>query len=315
MAPTSALKDILFRLRELSTQSSNGTFSNAQRQSIDKESQALQAEYRRILDTTSFNGIRVFGSGDVVVQAGVGVDAALLVKISSDGSTSTQGDGTFQAKQSFGTGKRALLSCGGRPQRRRREDLVTADYAGDTASVLLGNGNGTFQARQSFGMGNGPYSVAVDDFNGDGEMDLVTADYAGDTASVLLGNGNGTFQARQPYASGIRPDTVAVADFNGDGKNDLVTADLRRCTQSVLLGNGNGTFQAGGPSPPEVRMTIAVADFNGDGVQDLATADYAPARRACCWATAMAHFRPSSHLARESGYVGRCSRLQRRRQE
>ena len=30
---TSALKDILFRMRELSTQSSNGTFSNAQRQS------------------------------------------------------------------------------------------------------------------------------------------------------------------------------------------------------------------------------------------------------------------------------------------
>jgi flagellin-like protein len=31
----SALKDILFRLRELSTQSSNGTFSNTQRQSLD----------------------------------------------------------------------------------------------------------------------------------------------------------------------------------------------------------------------------------------------------------------------------------------
>ena len=104
---TSALKDILFRMRELSTQSSNGTFSNAQRQSIDKESLALQAEYGRILDTTSFNGIRVFGSGDVVVQAGVGADAALLVKLSSIVSTSTTtvtGDGTFQAKQSFGTG-------------------------------------------------------------------------------------------------------------------------------------------------------------------------------------------------------------------
>ena len=69
-----ALKDILFRLRELSTQSSNGTFSNAQRQSLDKEAQGLQAEYGRILDTTSFNGIRVFGSGDVTVQAGVGVE-------------------------------------------------------------------------------------------------------------------------------------------------------------------------------------------------------------------------------------------------
>ena len=100
---TSALKDILFRLRELSTQSSNGTFSNAQRQSIDKESQALQAEYGRILDSTSYNGIRVFGSGDVVVQAGVGADAALLVNISSAVSTN-KGDGTFQAKQSFGAG-------------------------------------------------------------------------------------------------------------------------------------------------------------------------------------------------------------------
>ena len=86
---TSALKDILFRLRELSTQSSNGTFSNAQRQSIDKESQGLQAEYGRILESTSYNGIRVFASGDIVAQAGVGVDAALLVNISSGWSTST----------------------------------------------------------------------------------------------------------------------------------------------------------------------------------------------------------------------------------
>ena len=117
---TSALKDILFRIRELSTQSSNGTFSNAQRQSIDKESQALQAEYGRILDTTSFNGIRVFGSGDMVAQAGVGTDAALVVNISSAVSTSTNGDGTFQAKQSFVTGS-ARVSRRGRLQRRRQE--------------------------------------------------------------------------------------------------------------------------------------------------------------------------------------------------
>ena len=93
---TSALKDILFRLRELSTQSSNGTLSNPQRQSLDKEAQGLQAEYGRILDTTSFNGIRVFGSGDVVVQAGVGADAALLVKLASNVSTSSQATGRFR---------------------------------------------------------------------------------------------------------------------------------------------------------------------------------------------------------------------------
>ena len=75
---TSVLKDILFRIRELSTQSANGTFSNsAQRLSIDKESQALQTEYGRILDSTRYNGIRVFGGGDMVAQAGFGARRCL----------------------------------------------------------------------------------------------------------------------------------------------------------------------------------------------------------------------------------------------
>jgi len=108
---TSALKDILFRLRELSTQSSNGTFSNAQRQSIDKESQALQAEYGRILESTSYNG-------------------------------------TFQAKQSFGTAGNTDDVAVGDFNGDGKSDLVTADYNTDTASALLGNGDGTFQAKQ-----------------------------------------------------------------------------------------------------------------------------------------------------------------------
>ena len=240
---TSALKDILFRMRELSTQSSNGTFSNAQRQCIDKESQALQAEYGRIIDTTKFNGIRVFGDGDVTVQAGVGDEAALLVNISSAVST-TKGDGTFQAKQSFDTGVRPCVVTVGDLNGDGKSDLVSADEVSGTASVLLGNGNGTFQARQSFGDGNNPHFVAVGDFNSDGKSDLVTADHDDSTVSVLLGNGNGTFQARQSFGTGTYPQDVAVADFNSDGKSDLVTADHNGDTASVLLGNGNGTFQA-----------------------------------------------------------------------
>ena len=173
---TSALKDILFRMRELSTQSSNGTFSDAQRQSIDKESQALQAEYGRILDTTSFNGIRVFGSGDVTVQAGFGAEAALLVNLSSNVTRAATGRRDVSGQAVLGTGNEPCSVAVGDFNGDGRSDLVTADWRGSTASVLLGNGNGTFQAKQSFSTGGAPSSVAVADFNGDGKSDLVTAD-------------------------------------------------------------------------------------------------------------------------------------------
>ena len=95
-----------------------------------------------------------------------------------------------------------------------KSDLVSADFAGNTASVLLGNGDGTFQAKQSFGTGTNPYFVTVGDFNGDGKSDLATPDDGGNTASVLLGNGNGTFQARQAFGTGSNPDSIALGDFN-----------------------------------------------------------------------------------------------------
>ncbi|MCA1696661.1 MAG: VCBS repeat-containing protein, partial [Actinobacteria bacterium] len=78
----------------------------------------------------------------------------------------------------------------------------TADYLGNTASVLLGNGNGTFQARTAYATGGSPTSIVTADLNGDGKSDVVTTDYGGSTASVLLGNGDGTFQARTAYATG-----------------------------------------------------------------------------------------------------------------
>ena len=102
------------------------------------------------------------------------------------------GNGTFQAKQSFGTGNAPYSVAVADFNGDGKSDLVTADQDGNTASVLLGNGNGTFQAKQSFGTGSTPYSVAVADFNGDGVKDLVTADRRRHTASVLLGNGTTT---------------------------------------------------------------------------------------------------------------------------
>jgi len=164
-----------------------------------------------------------------------------------------------------------------------KPDLVIANYANATVSVLLGRGDGSFDPEARYNVKSSPTSVAVADFNGDGAPDLIVANYGSSQVSVLLGNGNGTFQQAVNYASNassnnIQPYSVAAGDFNGDGKVDLVVTNYSNIgfpfvagtTVSVLLGNGDGTFQppveyAAGSGP----LPVAVADLNGDGHLDL----------------------------------------------
>ena len=69
------------------------------------------------------------------------------------------GNGTFQAKQAFGTGANPYTVAVADLNGDGKSDLVTADGYSHTASVLLGNGDGTFQPRQAFGTGLPPYSA------------------------------------------------------------------------------------------------------------------------------------------------------------
>jgi len=56
------INGILVRLRELAVQSSNGTLSSTDRDSISTESTQLVSEIDRISTTTKFNGIQLIGS-------------------------------------------------------------------------------------------------------------------------------------------------------------------------------------------------------------------------------------------------------------
>jgi FG-GAP-like repeat/PASTA domain/FG-GAP repeat len=146
------------------------------------------------------------------------------------------GDGTFQAKRDYETGKNASSVAIGDLNGDGKPDLAAAIYGTDSVSVLANSGDGTFQARRDYATARGPVSVAIGDLNGDAKPDLATADVGEDAGavSVLANKGDGTFQARLDQTErGADTRWVAISDLNGDGRLDLATADGDSDTVSV----------------------------------------------------------------------------------
>ncbi|MEZ6036264.1 MAG: flagellin [Planctomycetota bacterium] len=87
------VSSILVRLRELAVQSSNGSVSNQDRETLDEEFQSLVNEVNRIGRSTEFNGIKLLdgSSSSVSFQVGFGTTSGidtLSVSLSAALSTS-----------------------------------------------------------------------------------------------------------------------------------------------------------------------------------------------------------------------------------
>src|SRR5438094_512151 len=208
------------------------------------------------------------------------------------------GDGTFQAAVSYGSGGWGAVSvAGGDVNGDGKPDVVVAnqcassDCTNGTVGVLFGKGNSTFGRVVSYESGGYQASwVAVADVSGDGRPDLLVANQcassnncANGTIGVLLQNADGSFQTAVSYPSGgYYAYSLGVSDVNGDGKPDLVVANqcatnssCANGTVGVLLGNGDGTFQPAlaFSSGGKFAFSVAIADVNGDGKPDLLIAN------------------------------------------
>lgn len=76
---------VLQRMRDLSIQSANGTNTQAERQAINEEANALQDEINRIAETTSFGGRRLLNGsfGDASFQIGSNSGEAMIMGLTS----------------------------------------------------------------------------------------------------------------------------------------------------------------------------------------------------------------------------------------
>ncbi|MBM4064017.1 MAG: flagellin FliC, partial [Planctomycetes bacterium] len=66
------VSSILVRLRELAVQSSNGSVSNADKETLDEEFQSLVNEVNRIGRSTEFNGVKLLDGSSTSVSFQVG---------------------------------------------------------------------------------------------------------------------------------------------------------------------------------------------------------------------------------------------------
>jgi hypothetical protein len=157
-----------------------------------------------------------------------------------------------------------------------KQDIVTANYNGDSVSVLLGRGGG-FRTKSDYRTGEFPASIALGDFNGDGRPDVVVTSLFlrpdSTTVSVLLNRGDGRLLSPASYRVGRQPYEVVTADLNLDGNLDAVTANHAGDTVSVLFGSGDGTLQSAITYATAVLPeSVAVGDLTGDRKPDIAIA-------------------------------------------
>ncbi|MDX2089492.1 MAG: VCBS repeat-containing protein [Kofleriaceae bacterium] len=162
-------------------------------------------------------------------------------------------------------------------------DVITADYRGNSVSVLLGRGSYdsyTLAPRTSYPTAQGAETsnLAVGDLDGDGYPDVVATNPKAHSVSVFRGGANGSLTpvATLPCGETCEPYSTAIGDLDGDDHDDVAFADDRSGTLHVWLGNGDATFRVREERPAIGGMGshIMVAhDMNLDGVLDVAVAN------------------------------------------
>jgi K319-like protein/VCBS repeat protein/PKD domain-containing protein len=153
-------------------------------------------------------------------------------------------------------------------------DAATANFPGNSVSVMTGDGSGGFGAAQTVPSGGtGPTALAVADLDGDHNLDLVVANQGSNNVTLLLGNGAGGFGAPAAFATNDQPVAVAVGDLDGNTTPDIAVAPLFG-RAGVLYQTGSGAFgpyTALAATDPGINPTgVVVGDFDGSGGNDVA---------------------------------------------
>ncbi|MDQ6824986.1 MAG: VCBS repeat-containing protein, partial [Candidatus Eremiobacteraeota bacterium] len=167
------------------------------------------------------------------------------------------------------------------------KDIVVANGAGGSVSLLAGRGDGTFAPAVTVysSPGKSVTAIATGDFNGDGHLDfaVVTEGGAAQDIVILLGDGHRHFRqsATAPLRflaqvgplvfGGMR--SIALGAFTRRGTLDAVVTDAANYI-SVFFGDGHGGFSGRQDLLAAALPTsVLVANLYGHGLSDIGVLD------------------------------------------
>ena len=231
---------ILLRMRELAVQASNGTMEDADRNAVNSEFVALEAEINRINDNTTWGGIALTNGAFTTTLGGVRID----------GTTISISGGTISASQNIdynnltNTPDITFLSRVN-DVNRTTNDLLVYDGTNWTDSttvtgLTLTNCSGTIRGTSTTPGTHFTHVYANGTDKGlkiagtEATLDLVGTEDGDHAASVVLrGQNNGGTITYNPTASELRFGTFTAT------ANDFSTHDSEDVRLKILRSNGN----------------------------------------------------------------------------
>lgn len=138
-----ALGNIAGRIQELATQSANGVLSDSQRGALQSEATSLQAEWNRIVETTTFNRQQLLtgSTTSVNLQGGYGVNGNLTVQYGDaalTGANDNRVGATIMASQTSG----GVIGNGNSGYVNMSADGRYLVYQSGAANLVSGDSNG-----------------------------------------------------------------------------------------------------------------------------------------------------------------------------
>jgi cysteine-rich repeat protein len=171
------------------------------------------------------------------------------------------------------TGKQPDALAVGKLNGDAQPDIVTANLADDTLTVLLSQPGGGWAPTTIASDGDRPTDVVLGDVDGDTALDIIAVNEASGNIVVFLNDGTGGFGS--PISTvppgRDRPWSLCVGDFDTDGHHDLAVASIGTTDILLLRGAGDGTWYDDQRDFPIGKdpHPISCRDVDGDNLSDV----------------------------------------------